>query len=70
MAPFQSALIEVGCSGFAGRGSPGRPNHADATREFEEDKAHAREVTYADWLGRPAWQRATDAGAALLRSQL
>jgi len=43
---------------------------ADATREFEEDKAHAREVTYADWLGRPAWQRATDAGAALLRSQL
>lgn len=43
---------------------------ADATREFAEDKAHAREVTYNDWLNRPAWQRATDASAALLRSQL
>ena len=43
---------------------------ADATREFEEDKRRAREVTYRDWLDRPAWQRATDAGAALLRSQL
>ena len=43
---------------------------ADAAREFEEDKSRAREVTYRDWLDRPAWQRATDAGAALLRSQL
>ena len=40
------------------------------TRAFEEDKARAREVTYRDWLRRPAWQRAGDAGAALLRSQL
>ncbi len=37
---------------------------------FEEDKARAREVTYRDWLNRPAWQRAADASAALLRSQL
>ena len=40
------------------------------TRAFEEDKARAREVSYRDWLNRPAWQRVTDAGAALLRSQL
>ncbi|MEO6740885.1 MAG: phospholipase D-like domain-containing protein [Chthoniobacteraceae bacterium] len=43
---------------------------AGETRAFKEDKARAREVTHRDWLRRPAWQRAADAGAALLRSQL
>jgi len=43
---------------------------AAESRTFEEDKDRAREVTYRDWLNRPAWQRVTDAGAALLRSQL
>ena len=43
---------------------------AEAAREFEEDKRRGREVTYRHWLDRPAWQMATDAGAALLRSQL
>ncbi len=43
---------------------------AGEIRAFEEDKARAREVTHRDWLRRPAWQQAADAGAALLRSQL
>ena len=37
---------------------------------FDRDLARAREFTYEDWLRRPAWQQATDAASALLRSQL
>ena len=40
------------------------------TRSFDDDVARSREVTLADWLARPVWQRATDAAAALSRSQL
>lgn len=40
------------------------------THAFDADLQRAREVTYADWLARPAWQRATDGAAALFRSQL
>jgi cardiolipin synthase len=40
------------------------------SRAFEGDKARSREVTYRDWANRPAWQRVSDAGGALLRSQL
>ena len=37
---------------------------------FAQDKARAREVTYEQWMNRPAWQRMTDGAAALVRSQL
>ena len=40
------------------------------TRAFDADLERAREVTHADWLARPTWQRATDGAAALFRSQL
>ena len=40
------------------------------TRAFDADLERASEVTHADWLARPAWQRATDGAAALFRSQL
>ncbi|MES2568531.1 MAG: phospholipase D-like domain-containing protein [Verrucomicrobiota bacterium] len=40
------------------------------TRAFDADLLRAREVTYADWLARPAWQRVIDGTAALFRSQL
>lgn len=40
------------------------------TRALDDDLARAREMTHAEWLARPIWQRATDAGAALFRSQL
>ncbi|MEO7317837.1 MAG: phospholipase D-like domain-containing protein [Chthoniobacteraceae bacterium] len=40
------------------------------TRSFEEDKARSHEVTYDEWQQRPAWQKLTDASAALFRSQL
>ncbi len=43
---------------------------AGEARAFEADKARAREVSYRDWLARPAWERAADAGAGLFRSQL
>lgn len=43
---------------------------AEETREFEDDKSHAREMTYQEWISRPVWERAADAGVALLRSQL
>ena len=42
----------------------------EETRAFDQDLTRAREVTHAEWLARPAWQRATDASAALFRSQL
>lgn len=40
------------------------------TRAFEQDLQRAREITHGEWLRRPAWQRASDAAAALFRSQL
>ncbi len=43
---------------------------ATETRAFDRDLEQAREITHAEWLRRPAWQRATDAAAALWRSQL
>jgi len=43
---------------------------AAETCSFEEDKARSHEVTYAEWQRRPAWQKLTDASAALFRSQL
>ena len=43
---------------------------AAETRAFDADLLRAREVTYADWLARPARQRAADSAAALFRSQL
>ena len=39
-------------------------------RAFDTDLERASEITHADWLARPAWQRATDGAAALFRSQL
>ena len=39
-------------------------------RAFDQDLARAREVTYQEWIDRPAWQRVTDGAAALMRSQL
>lgn len=42
----------------------------EETRAFDQDLTRAREVTHAEWLARPAWQRATDASAAIFRSQL
>lgn len=43
---------------------------AAETTAFARDVERSREITYADWLRRPAWQRAMDATSALLRSQL
>jgi cardiolipin synthase len=43
---------------------------ATETRAFDQDLKRSREITYQEWLDRPAWQRATDAAASLLRSQL
>ncbi len=43
---------------------------AAETRSFDQDLERSREITHAEWLRRPAWQRVTDASAALLRSQL
>jgi len=43
---------------------------ADETRAFDRDVKRAREITHEEWLNRPAWQQATDAAAALFRSQL
>jgi len=43
---------------------------ADETRAFDRDVKRAREITHEEWLSRPAWQEATDAAAALFRSQL
>ena len=40
------------------------------TRAFDRDVEKSREITYEEWQRRPAWQRATDGAAALLRSQL
>ncbi|MES2475184.1 MAG: phospholipase D-like domain-containing protein [Verrucomicrobiota bacterium] len=37
---------------------------------FQRDKALAREVTYDEWLRRPWLERASDAAAALVRTQL
>lgn len=43
---------------------------AGETHAFDQDLKRSREITHAVWRRRPAWQRATDATAALLRSQL
>jgi cardiolipin synthase len=43
---------------------------AEEARSFDTDLGLASEVTYADWLARPAWQRVADGAAALFRSQL
>ena len=43
---------------------------AAETRAFDEDLERAREITYEEWRQRPAWQQATDAAAALFRSQM
>lgn len=37
---------------------------------FHQDKARAREVTYADWKRRPLFMKIRDAAATLVRSQL
>ena len=43
---------------------------AAEAQAFAQDKARSREVTYEQWMNRPAWQRVTDGAAALVRSQL
>jgi cardiolipin synthase len=40
------------------------------TQAFDADVKRSREITFADWRARPAWQRITDPAAALFRSQL
>jgi len=37
---------------------------------FDQDKQHAREITYEEWLARPLLQKAGDAAGAIFRSQL
>lgn len=43
---------------------------AGETRAFDRDLERAHETTHEEWRRRPAWQKATDSAAALLRSQL
>ena len=43
---------------------------AAETRTFDQDVERSREVTYEEWLRRPAWQQASDAASAIFRSQL
>ncbi len=43
---------------------------AAETRVFDEDLERAREITHEEWRQRPAWQKTTDAAAALFRSQM
>lgn len=42
----------------------------EETTSFENDKQHAREVTYEEWKRRPVSEKVCDATISLLRSQL